>query len=166
MSCGSPVGLTRRSVSIPCSSNRTCGSPCIRLSDKTSHLHPRRASTKLGKSYEPVLLVEVLGQIGSRPPSGFSVLAPKPPTQPHYCVAVDRPICLARGPYRLLNTSCDRFQRQAIAASLAVQCTKAVAIWSLSRRRTPTDCLRSLRYGHRPSIRVHGSERPTSSRDQ
>jgi len=100
VSCGSPVGLTRRPVSTPCSSNRTCGFPCIRLSDKASRLRPRRAPSKLGKTYEPVLLVEVLGQIGARPPSGFPMLASKPPTQPHRRVAVDRPVRLARGPYR------------------------------------------------------------------
>jgi hypothetical protein len=29
----------------------------IRLSDKTSRLHPRRAATKLGQAYEPEVLV-------------------------------------------------------------------------------------------------------------
>lgn len=60
VSCGSPVGLTRQPVYIPCSSNRTCGSPCIRLSDKASRPRPRRTPTKLSKTYEPALLVEVL----------------------------------------------------------------------------------------------------------
>ena len=106
MSCGSPVGLTRRSVSTPCSSNRTCGFPCIRLSDKASRLRPRRAPTKLSKPDEPVLLVEVLGQISSRPLAGFARLAPEPPTQPHHCVAVDRavrpePRRVCRRPVRL-----------------------------------------------------------------
>ena len=33
----------------------------IRLSDKTSRLHPRRAATKLGQAYEPEVLVKVRG---------------------------------------------------------------------------------------------------------
>jgi hypothetical protein len=38
--------------------------------------------------------------LGSRPLAGFPVLAPKPPTQPHHCVAVGRPVRLARGSNR------------------------------------------------------------------
>jgi len=64
------VGLTRRSVSTPCSSNRPCGSPCIRLSDKASRLRPRRAPTKLGKSDEPITPVQQTGSnvAQTRPP--------------------------------------------------------------------------------------------------
>ena len=76
VSCGSPVGLTGRSVSTPCSSNRTCGFPCIRLSDKTSRLRPRRASAKLGETYEPKLLVQVLVQICPSAVSHFLMLGP------------------------------------------------------------------------------------------
>ena len=39
----------------------------IRLSDKTSRLHPRRAAPKLGQAYEPEVLVEVREWISSRP---------------------------------------------------------------------------------------------------
>ena len=37
----------------------------IRLSDKTSRLHPRRAATKLGQAYKPEVLVKVREWIGS-----------------------------------------------------------------------------------------------------
>jgi hypothetical protein len=34
-------------------SNRTCGFPCIRLSDKTSRLRPRHVAPKPGQTHEP-----------------------------------------------------------------------------------------------------------------
>ena len=37
----------------------------IRLSDKTSRLHPRRAATKLGQAYEPEVPVKVREWISS-----------------------------------------------------------------------------------------------------
>src|SRR6188474_3954988 len=37
----------------------------IRLSDKTSRLHPRRAAPKLGQAYEPEMLVKVREWISS-----------------------------------------------------------------------------------------------------
>src|SRR6516165_4290980 len=48
-----------RSVAWHDSSNRTCGFPCIRLSDKTSRLHPRHVAPKPGQTHEPEGLVEV-----------------------------------------------------------------------------------------------------------
>src|SRR5262249_31078353 len=38
---------------------------CIRLSDKTSRLHPRRATTKLGQAYAAKVLVKVREWISS-----------------------------------------------------------------------------------------------------
>jgi hypothetical protein len=51
----------------------------MRLSDKTSRLHPRRAATKLGQAYEPVVLVEVREWISSALASPDFVLEAQPP---------------------------------------------------------------------------------------
>ena len=55
-----------RSVAWHDSSNRTCGFPCIRLSDKTSRLHPRHVAPKPGQTHEPEGLVQCGS--GSLPP--------------------------------------------------------------------------------------------------
>src|SRR5215469_5331924 len=67
----------------------------IRLSDKTSRLHPRRTPTKLGQAYEPEVLVKVREWIGSALASPDPVLELEPPAQPHGCVVVERPIRFA-----------------------------------------------------------------------
>src|SRR6266853_4479777 len=69
----------------------------IRLSDKTSRLHPRRAATKLGQTYEPEVLVKVREWIGSSLASPDFVLEAQPPAQPHSRVVVEHPICFAGG---------------------------------------------------------------------
>src|SRR5580658_3967442 len=69
----------------------------IRLSDKTSRLHPRRAATKLGQAYEPEVLVKVREWIGSALASPDFVLEPQPPAQPHSRVVVEHPIRFAGG---------------------------------------------------------------------
>src|SRR3954452_17512008 len=69
----------------------------IRLSDKTSRLHPRRAATKLGQAYEPEVLVKVREWIGSALASPDFVLEAQPPAQPHSCVVVEHPIRFAGG---------------------------------------------------------------------
>src|SRR3954451_6549761 len=69
----------------------------IRLSDKTSRLHPRRAATKLGQAYEPEVLVKVREWIGPALASPDFVLKPQPPAQPHSCVVVEHPIRFAGG---------------------------------------------------------------------
>ena len=51
----------------------------IRLSDKTSRLHPRRAATKLGQAYEPEVLVKVREWISSALASPDFVLEAQPP---------------------------------------------------------------------------------------
>ncbi len=55
----------------------------IRLSDKTSRLHPRRAATKLGQAYQPEVLVKVREWISSALASPNLVLEAQPPAQPH-----------------------------------------------------------------------------------
>ena len=69
----------------------------IRLSDKTSRLHPRRATTKLGQAYEAEVLVKVREWISSALASPDLVLEAQPPAQPHSRVVVERPIRLAGG---------------------------------------------------------------------
>src|SRR4029453_11770195 len=60
----------------------------IRLSDKTSRLHPRRAAAKPGQAYEPEVLVEGREWINSPLWSPDLVLASQPPAQPHSRVVV------------------------------------------------------------------------------
>src|SRR5947209_9313921 len=69
----------------------------IRLSDKTSRLHPRRAAAELGQTYEPEVPVEVREWIAPALASPALVLEPQPPAQPHSRVAVERAIRLAGG---------------------------------------------------------------------
>src|SRR6201984_3106153 len=69
----------------------------IRLSDKTSRLHPRRATTKLGQAYEPEVLVKVREGISSALASPDFVLVAQPPAQPHSRIGVEHPIRFAGG---------------------------------------------------------------------
>src|SRR6478672_9218639 len=69
----------------------------IRLSDKTSRLHPRRATTKLGQAYEAEVLVKVREWISSALASPDLVLEAQPPAQPHSRVVVEHPIRFAGG---------------------------------------------------------------------
>src|SRR5882757_3561129 len=69
----------------------------IRLSDKTSRLHPRRAATKLCQAYEPEVPVKVREWIAPALTSPDLVLESQPPAQPHSRVVVERAICLAGG---------------------------------------------------------------------
>ena len=66
----------------------------IRLSDKTSRLHPRRAPATLGQAYEPEVPVEVREWIRPAPSSPDLMFGPQPPAQPHRCVAIERAIGL------------------------------------------------------------------------
>ena len=52
----------------------------IRLSDRTSRLHPRRAASKLREAYETEVPVQVRGWIAPAPASSRFVLAAQPPT--------------------------------------------------------------------------------------
>src|SRR2546421_4310164 len=60
----------------------------IRLSDKTSRLHPRRAATKPCEAYEPKVPVKVREWIAPALASPDFVLEPEPPPQPHSRVVV------------------------------------------------------------------------------
>ena len=64
----------------------------IRLSDKTSRLHPRRAASQLCQPYEPEVPVKVREWIAAALASSDFVLGSQPPAQPHGCVVVERPI--------------------------------------------------------------------------
>src|SRR5215469_11324021 len=66
--------------------------PCIRLSDKTSRLHPRHVAPKPGQTHEPEGLVEVREWIAAALTSSGLVLETQPPAQPHRCVAIERAI--------------------------------------------------------------------------
>src|SRR5262249_17161292 len=69
----------------------------IRLSDKTSRLHPRRAATKLGQAYEPEMPVKMREWIAPALASADLLLEAQPPAQPHSRVIVERSICFAGG---------------------------------------------------------------------
>src|SRR5260370_8646314 len=61
----------------------------IRLSDKTSRLHPRHVVPKPAQAYEPEVPVEVREGILPAPASPDLVLEAQPPAQPHSGVVVD-----------------------------------------------------------------------------
>src|SRR5437899_784684 len=71
----------------------------IRLSDKTSRLHPRRVAPKRSQTYEPEVPVKVREWIGPAFASPDFVLGAQPPTQPHRGIAVDRPVRFVDGAY-------------------------------------------------------------------
>src|SRR5260370_22556299 len=71
----------------------------IRLSDKTSRLPPRHVVAKPAQAHEPEVPVKVREWIGPAPTSPDLVLGAQPPTQPHSCVVVERPICFVDGAY-------------------------------------------------------------------
>jgi hypothetical protein len=64
----------------------------IRLSDKTSRLHPRHVVPKPAQSCEPEVPVKVREWISSVLASPDLVLEAQPPAQPHSGVVVDRPV--------------------------------------------------------------------------
>src|SRR5258708_39893742 len=64
----------------------------IRLSDKTSRLHPRRAPTKPCEAYEPEVPVKVREGITPALASPDLVLELEPPAQPHSRVVVEHAI--------------------------------------------------------------------------
>src|SRR6516165_1213233 len=71
----------------------------IRLSDKTSRLHPRHVVPKRSQADEPEVPVKVREWIGPALASSDLVLDAQPPAQPHRGVVVDRPIRLCDGAY-------------------------------------------------------------------
>src|SRR3974377_1168306 len=71
----------------------------IRLSDKTSRLHPRHVVPKPAQAYEPEVPVEVREWISPALASPDLVLDAQPPAQPHRGVVVERSIRLGDGSY-------------------------------------------------------------------
>jgi len=71
----------------------------IRLSDKTSRLHPRHVVPKPGQTYETIVPVKVREWIRPALASPDLVLEAQPPTQPHSGVVVERPVRLVDGAY-------------------------------------------------------------------
>src|SRR5271169_2660461 len=95
-----PAGLSpAEHASLHWTHNRTCGIPCIRLSDKTSRLRPRHVAPKPGQTHEPEGLVEVREWIAAALASSGLVLEAQPPTQPHSRIVVERPIRRIDGAY-------------------------------------------------------------------
>ena len=66
----------------------------IRLSDKTSRLHPRHVVPKPAQAYEPEVPVKVREWISSALASPDLVLEAQPPAQPHSGVVIERPVRL------------------------------------------------------------------------
>src|ERR1700683_184974 len=64
----------------------------IRLSDKTSRLHPRHVVPKPAQAYEPEVPVKVREWISPALASPDLMLDAQPPAQPHSGVVVDRPV--------------------------------------------------------------------------
>src|ERR1019366_9657727 len=71
----------------------------IRLSDKTSRLHPRHVMPKPGQAHEPEVPVEVREWIAPALAPPDLVLVAQPPTQPRSRVVVDCPVRLVDGTY-------------------------------------------------------------------
>ncbi len=71
----------------------------IRLSDKSSRLHPRHVVPKPGQAYEPEVPVKMRERIGPALVSPNLVFGTQPPAQPHCRVVVERPIRLVDGAY-------------------------------------------------------------------
>src|SRR5215472_1698554 len=69
----------------------------IRLSDKTSRLHPRQVVPKPAQACEPEVPVKVREWISSALASPDLVLVTQPPAQPHSRVVVEHPIRFMRG---------------------------------------------------------------------
>jgi len=71
----------------------------IRLSDKTSRLHPRHVVPKRRQAYEPEVPVQVREWIGPALASPDLVLDAQPPAQPLSGLVVDRPVRFGDGAY-------------------------------------------------------------------
>jgi hypothetical protein len=71
----------------------------IRLSDRASRLHPRRAATKLYEAYATEVPVPVREWISPAPASPRLMFASQPPASPHRGAIVERPIRGTDGAY-------------------------------------------------------------------
>src|ERR1700730_14533015 len=109
----------------------------IRLSDKTSRLHPRRAATKLGQAYEPEVPIKVREWISSALASPDFVLGSQPPAQPHSRVIVERAICFAGGAnIEVIGPSAQRaVQHVDKLCGLLPATARSVSAWTFSTMR-------------------------------
>ena len=71
----------------------------IRLSDKTSRVHPRHVVPKPTQAYEPEVPVKMREWKRPALASPDLVLGAQPPAQPPSCVVVERPVRFADGSY-------------------------------------------------------------------
>src|SRR4029077_84129 len=71
----------------------------IRLSDKTSRLHPRHVVPKPAQAHEPEVPVKVREGVRPALASPDLVLEAQPPAQPHSGVVVERPVRFCDGAY-------------------------------------------------------------------
>jgi hypothetical protein len=94
----------------------------IRLSDRTSRLHPRRTASKLCEAHESEVPVQVRGWKASTPPSPRLVLVTEPPTQPRSGSRAVR-----RSSTRLMFASC-------ATTSPSLMCTGSC--WAMPEHRT------------------------------
>ena len=106
----------------------------IRLSDKTSRLHPRHVVPKSAQAYEPEVPVEVREWIAPASASPDLVLGAQPPAQPHSRVAVERAIRFADGAnVEVVGPSaCARFN---LPTNSVVSCQlpdRSVSAWTFS----------------------------------
>ena len=93
----------------------------IRLSDKTSRLHPRLAAPKLGQADEPEAPVEVREGIRPAPASPDLVLVAQPPAQPRSGVVVECTVGPVGRPY-------PRVVRPAAQGAVSTAATNSVVL--------------------------------------
>src|SRR6266404_4458470 len=99
-----PVCVESRCDAVALGSNISVSAPFvrryrIRLSGKTSRLHPRHVVSKPAQTYEPKVPVKMREWIAPALSTPGFVLELQPPAQPHRCIAVECPIRLADGAY-------------------------------------------------------------------
>src|SRR6201993_3544450 len=99
----------------------------IRLSDKTSRLHPRHVVPKRSQADEPEVPVKVREWIGPALASPDLVLDTQPPAQPHSGVVVDRSVRLVDGAYiEVVRPSAQRAVQRRHQLCGALPCTRSV----------------------------------------
>ena len=102
----------------------------IRLSDKTSRLHPRHVAPQPAQAYEPEVPVKVREWIGPVLAPPDLVLEAQPPAQPHSCVGVERPVRFSDGAY--IEVVRPRSVRFNLSISSVVSCdvpVRTVSAW-------------------------------------
>src|ERR1700758_2771231 len=99
----------------------------IRLSDKTSRLHPRHVVPKRSQADEPEVPVQVREWIGPALASPDLVLDTQPPAQPHSGVVVDRSVRLVDGAYiEVVRPPAQRAVQRRHQLCGALPCTRSV----------------------------------------